>query len=65
MANIIMKDVGAEKTSARIIDDLYKHICLCGCPYEDICEVKNIGVYKVVRALREQLVKGRDQRRRK
>ena len=43
MANIIMKDVDAEKVSAKIIDDLYK----------------------VARALRERLAKGRDPRRRK
>lgn len=65
MANIIMKDVDAEKVSAKIIDDLCKRPCLCGCPYEDICEVKNIGACKVARALRERLAKGRDPRRRK
>lgn len=68
MASTVMRAMRteeAEKISADMIERLYKRPCLCGCPYEDICGVKNIGACKVARALRERLAKGRDPRRKK
>lgn len=61
MASIIMRAMRneeAERISAKVIEQLYKRPCLCGCPYEDICGVKSIGTCKVARAIKKRLIIG-------
>lgn len=59
MASIVMRgmrDEEADKAAKNMLKNLYKRPCLCGCPYEDLCGVKNIGSCKVARAIRKRLI---------